>query len=116
MNTNVLKIEFAEKWEQLFDKFVSYAQYRRDHLFEIPADVNVAYDQLRDMLLKYPRVDLNALRVYTSVINGRSGNEELWSQFIEKLMEYRILVTRAQFLHNHEQTNLRGRTMLKLGR
>ena len=101
MNTDELKIQFAEKWEQLFDKFVSYAQYRRDHLFKIPADVNVAYDQLRDMLLKYPRVDLNALHVYTSVINGRSGNEELWSQFIEKLMEYRILVTRAQLLQNH---------------
>ncbi len=91
-----LKREFAEKWEQLFDKFTAYAQYRRAHYLEIPADVHVAYDQLRDMLLEYPRVDLNALRDYTSVINGRSGNEEIWSQFIQKLMEYRILVMRAR--------------------
>lgn len=85
-------IQQALEWERVFAAFVRYSNFRRENLNNIDPQVLIAYDELRDRLLQFPNVDLFALKDLTSVINGRSGNDVLWNDFIQRLSSFRMKI------------------------
>ena len=89
-------IQVGLDWCGVFDAFCRYANFRRSHLHDIEPEVLIAYEKLRDRLLQYPNVDLFALKNLTSLISGRSGNEVLWSDFLQNLIVFRLKVSSSQ--------------------
>jgi hypothetical protein len=85
-------IQEALEWERVYEAFVRYSNFRRENLHKIESQVLIAYDELRDRLVQFPNVDLFALKDFTSVINGRSGNAVLWNDFIARLSSFRMKI------------------------